>query len=144
MSRYSHSTNFYLQDVYQGLQHSGAFIVVQGRNWLSERCVLISPTGEQFLVGNAHWLRGICSKYKIPFSTLNWELLSHDWSVPSEQHLYQTEFGAHTLTDAMEMRRLQADLYARDAKTEAPLPFDNYSNAEDTFIDQHGMSSGLD
>jgi hypothetical protein len=57
----------------------------------------------------------------------------------AREALYQTQHGAVTIDRAMEL-----DMLFQQIKVAQPLPVaDNYSDAEDAFIEQHGMSSGL-
>lgn len=65
--------------------------------------------------------------------------------MPASSALYRTlRHGAVTIDAAMELDAIH-DRYASRRSSElqtSPL-MDDYSNAEDSFIDQHSMSSGL-
>lgn len=55
--------------------------------------------------------------------------------------LYQTKHGAVTIDRAMELDRLQSKHQSLVSPRHAII--DTYSQAEDNFIDQHGISSAL-
>ena len=70
---------------------------------------------------------------------------AHSMLLPREQ-LYKTQRGAMAIDRAMELDAPYDSQPARKvnaADATEPSAFDNYSNDEDTFIDRHGMSSGL-
>ena len=60
----------------------------------------------------------------------------------SSEALYQTPHGAVTIDRAIELDALRETHNRQQAAKGQPF-FDSYSNAEDTFIDRNGMSSGL-
>jgi hypothetical protein len=134
------TTNFDHPDTTRKLQASGAFIILNGGPH-NPSGLLVDPTGEHYLTGNFYWLKKMCDTYRIKFTKIGtWQRLTQD---PPPRALFQTEFGARTLADAFEMRALAA-LLPRDADGPVQPLFDNYSNAEDTFIEQNGFGSGLD
>ena len=133
------TTDFYHPDKLRALSESGAFLVLTTKTGHYGTYALVSPTGEAFLTGNTLWLEKVARKYGIRVQVLS------TWFPLEEGHhpgvLYQTEFGARTLADGLSMLAL---------RKEQPVPTssvnqvdDNYTNAEDTFIEQNGMSSGL-
>ena len=71
-------------------------------------------------------------------------LQPHSMLLPREQ-LYKTlSHGAVTIDQAMALDAHHVGLPGKQAKeTAVDMVYDNYSNAEDSFIDRHGMSSGL-
>ena len=132
------TTNFYHPDTIRKLQASGGFIVLDSSP-PREAGLLVDSTGEHYLTGNLHWLKKICDTYQIKFTKLvTWHRLTEG---PVPGALFHTDFGARTLADAFEMRALAA--LPKDADSAVPLPYDDYTNAEDTFIEQNGFSSGL-
>lgn len=70
-------------------------------------------------------------------------LQSDSMLLPREQLYQSLPHGAVTIDQAMELDANRARCFA-DEKHIDPTPvFDNYTDAEDRFIDRHGMSSGL-
>lgn len=139
MVNYKNSTtNFYHPDMTRKLQASGAFIVFDGGRRMEG--FLVDSTGEHYLTGNVAWLQKTCDVYRIKTVRLDlWRKLTDD---PVPTALFQTDFGARILEDAFGMRAL--GMSTSLVKPHAPSLIDNYTNAEDAFIDQNGFSSGLD
>lgn len=70
-------------------------------------------------------------------------LQSGSMLLPREQ-IYQSQLpGAVTVDQAMELDANRASYYAGEKQIASEPVFDNYTDAEDRFIDRHGMSSGL-
>jgi len=58
----------------------------------------------------------------------------------ARHQLYRTPHGAITLDRSMELDALRNKI---PLETMEEPPYDSYSNQEDNFIDQHGMSTAL-
>lgn len=71
-------------------------------------------------------------------------LQPHSMLLPRDQ-LYKTfRHGAVTIDRAMELDAIHDRFLAQEARLPAQgIAYDNYSDAEDRFIDRHGISSGL-
>ncbi len=136
MVNYKNSTtDFYYPATTRKLQESGAFIVFAGST--KNEGFLVDNIGEHYLTGHVGWLQKTCAIYQIKTVRLDLWIKLTDGPIPSS--LFQTSFGARTLEDAFSMRALPPPPDQTPAK---PI-FDNYSNVEDTFIEQNGFSSGL-
>lgn len=130
------------------LRSEGVFITL----WIpsrhvrgQERAILFTKDGLILLQDNALWVRKIASRYGLPLTVLRWEP-ERRFGSHSDDDLFLTPWGARTLKDGLEMRELANRAAEKEANARLPptQPFDNYTNAEDTFIDQNGMSSDCD
>lgn len=126
-------------------QQNGVFITVWRAAKLpsaTERAILFTQEGTILLQDNALWVRSMAVRYKFPVTILRWEPV-RVFGTHGRDDLFLTPWGARTLQDGLEMRRLANSNAANESSTER-LPLDTYSNAEDTFIDRHGKSFRLD
>ena len=126
------TTTFYHPETTKKLQASGVYLLYAGRHY--REMILVGPDGETYLRGNIHWLKSMCEKYELTFSVKGWFLLSQEPPGPSS--LYQTEFGARTLPDALYMLELRKSLPDVTQPTQSALVYDNYNRQEDTLIDR--------
>jgi hypothetical protein len=70
-------------------------------------------------------------------------LQSGSMLLPREQLYLSLIHGAVTIDRAMELDKVHSRYRARESQINTKPIFDNYTVAEDRFIDQEGMSSGL-
>lgn len=141
-----HTTDLYKPSVYTQLRLEGCVLV----RWqdpiraFGVRAVLFDQQGNIELQDGYGWVRNTAESHGIPLTERLW--------TPCQPHglltrdaLFLTPFGARTVADALEMERLASAYNAKKAATPTiPLPYDNYTNAEDTFIERNGFSSNID
>lgn len=126
-------------------QQNGVFITVWRASKhanAAKRAIMFTQEGTILLQDNALWVRSMAVRYKFPVTILHWEPV-RVFGTHSKDDLFLTPWGARTLQDGLEMRRL-ANSNATNERSLERLPIDTYSNAEDTFIDRNGFSSELD
>ena len=132
-------------DDIQRNQRNGVFITVWRATQTSnaaERAILFTKEGTVLLQDNARWVRSMAVRYKFSVTVLRWEPV-RKFGTNGEDDLFLTPWGARTLQNGLEMWKLANSTSANERSSNQQL-LDTYSNAEDTFIDRHGMSSGLD